>query len=189
MIKAKNAYNTLKVSFLDFLLQTRKVLLSRLVSLLSKAVSVYSFSMPKRPISALSPPRQPTAKDLANSDRPYQDGSRAPRNSMDSDFEAGAARRDHQNPEKWSAHAAKPEDIIMGNTEGNEQDAETFGSSLTSKLDAVKDGSRDLDRDKLGRNDKGEEGELGGEQDRTKKKRTQAEEGAGSGRYHNNLYY
>ena len=145
--------------------------------------------MPKRPISALLPPKQSDSKEQAGSDRSYQDGSRAPRNSMDSDFEAGAAPRDHQIQEKMSAHTAEPEDIVMGNTEGNEQEAEAFGSSLTSKLDAVKDGSRDMDSDRFGRNEKGEEEKDGGEQDRTKKKRTQAEEGAGSGRYHNNLYY
>ena len=108
---------------------------------------------------------------------------------MESDSETGAARRDHQTPEKMSAHAAKPEDIIMGNTEGDKPHAEAFRSTLTSRLDAVKDGSMDLGPDKLGSNDKHEEEQNGGEQDRTKKKRTQAEDGAGSGRYHNNLYF
>ena len=145
--------------------------------------------MPKRRLSALSPPRQPTPREQASSDRSYQDGSRAPRNSMESDSETGAARRDHQTPEKMSAHAAEPEDIIMGNTEGDKPHAEAFRSTLTSRLDAVKDGSRDLDGDRLIRNDTHEEGKDEAEQHRTKKKRTQAEEGAGSGRYHNNLYF
>lgn len=145
--------------------------------------------MPKRPLSALSPPRQGSPEEHASSDISYQDGSIAPRNSLERDSEAGAARRDHQSPRKLSAHAEEPEDAAMGNTKSDEQQAQAFGSTLTSKLDAVKDGSRDLDRDKLRSNDKHEEERDGGEQDRTKKKRTQAEEGAGSGRYHNNLYY
>lgn len=84
-----------------------------------------------------------------------------------------------------SPQTQEPEDVTMGNTEDEKQQMEAFGLKLSSKLDAVKDGGLEVKKEKeekLGESaeEKGKDGEH-----RTKKKRTQAEEGAGSGRYEN----
>ena len=114
-----------------------------------------------------------------------EEGSLAPRNSLEqdsNDFQAISARSDPQSREGPSARAETSEDIIMSNG-GSEEQIEAFKSTLTSKLDAVKDegwrhgnGGVGSTEDQGTQNDKDEERQQ-------KKKRSEAEEGAGSGRY------
>ena len=137
--------------------------------------------MPKRRADAplgQSPPEGPADVNMAD-----QDGSIAPRNSLEqgsNDRQAESFRSDPRNLERPSTHAEESEDITMGNT-GSKEQIEAFTSSLTSKLDAVKDGRLG---DAGAGNTKGQEKQKDKDEERhQKKKRSEAEEGAGSGRY------
>ena len=104
------------------------------------------------------------------------DGTKAPRSSLDQsgrDNKAASARSNPQSLGKASAGAQESEDVTMGNT-GGQDPMEAFSSTLSSKLDAVKQRFDVGDPEK--QNDKDDERHQ-------KKKRTEAEEGAGSGRY------
>ena len=143
--------------------------------------------MPKR--RAEAPLGQASPEEQADIHMVNQDGSIPPRNSMEQDSNDPQAQSDHPDQpslEGTRAHAEGSGDITMGSP-GSEEEIKDFKSSLTLRLDALKDGGRRQGdggtkgtEEQKKQNDKDEERHQ-------KKKRLEAEEGAGSGRY--NMWY
>ena len=153
-----------------------------LITLISNQ-SISDHTMPKRRADA------PLGQSLPEGQVDFlmvdQDGSRAPRNSLEqdsNDAQARSDRPDHRSLERTGAHAEGPEDITMGSRRSQEQ-TETFKSTLTSKLDAVKDDTGRQDNSGAGKTEEQDKQNDKDEERRQKKTRLEAEEGAGSGRY------
>lgn len=145
--------------------------------------SISDHAMPKR--RAVAPLGQSLPEGQADFLMVDQDGSRAPRNSLEQDSndpQARSDRPDHQGLERMSAHAKGSEDITMGNNRSEEQ-IEAFKSTLTSKLDAVKDDLGRQDNSGAGKTEDQDKQNDKDEERQQKKTRLEAEEGAGSGRY------
>ena len=139
--------------------------------------------MPKR--LAEAPLGQSPPEEQADIHMVDQDGSIPPRNSMEQDSNDPPAQSDHPDQrslEGTRAHADRSGDTTMGSP-GNEKEMKDFKSSLTSMLDALKDGGRRQGDDGAGDTRKQEKQNDKDEERQQKKKRLEAEEGAGSGRY------
>ena len=138
--------------------------------------------MPKRPAEA---PLGQSPPEVADAQMVDEDGFIAPRNSLEQNSNDPRAQSTGFNPqslEEGRTRAEESEDVTMGNT-GSKEQIEAFKSSLTSKLDAVKDGGRRHGDGGAGDAEGQEKQKDKDEERQQKKKRSEAEEGAGSGRY------